>query len=152
MQPGAVTICMSVDCFLDTNVLVYAAAGKESEEAKRQRALVLIEEENFGLSVQVLQEFYVTVCRKIERPLSAEQALEWIEQLEVFPSVLKRCTARILITGSNTLQCGYVIRFKSKIGFSKNKVISCGSTLLDGATDRAEPHRSQFPGALYHLP
>lgn len=78
---------MSVDSFLDTNILVYAAAGKGSDEAKRQRALALIEEENFGLSAQVMQEFYVTVCRKIERPLSAEQALEWIEQLEVFPCI-----------------------------------------------------------------
>ena len=76
---------MSVDCFLDTNVLVYAAAGRGAEEAKRQRALELIENEDFGLSAQVLQEFYVTVTRKIERGLSAERALEWIEQLEAFP-------------------------------------------------------------------
>lgn len=78
---------MNVDSFLDTNILVYAAAGKGSDEAKRQRALTLVEEGNFGLSAQVMQEFYVTVCRKIERPLSAEQALEWIEQLEVFPCI-----------------------------------------------------------------
>lgn len=76
---------MSVDCFLDTNVLVYATASGGEEEAKRQRALELIEKENFGLSAQVMQEFYVTVTRKIAVPLSPDQALEWIEQLEVFP-------------------------------------------------------------------
>ena len=76
---------MSVDCFLDTNVLVYAAAGRGAEEAKRKRALELIENEDFGLSAQVLQEFYVTVTRKLDRELSAEQALEWMEQLEAFP-------------------------------------------------------------------
>ena len=76
---------MSVDCFLDTNVLVYAAAGRGAEEAKRKRALELIENEDFGLSAQVLQEFYVTVTRKLDRGLSAEQALEWMEQLEAFP-------------------------------------------------------------------
>ena len=76
---------MSVDCFLDTNVLVYAAAGRGAEEAKRKRALELIENEDFGLSAQVLQEFYVTVTRKIDRGLSAERALEWMEQLEAFP-------------------------------------------------------------------
>ena len=76
---------MSVDCFLDTNVLVYAIAGGGEEEPKRECALELIEQENFGLSAQVLQEFYVTVTRKIAVPLSPEQALEWIEQLEVFP-------------------------------------------------------------------
>ena len=76
---------MRVECFLDTNVLVYAAAGRDSEEAKRVRALELIEREDIGLSAQVLQEFYVTVTRKVEVPMSAEQALEWIEQFEGFP-------------------------------------------------------------------
>lgn len=76
---------MSVDAFLDTNVLVYAAAGRNSEERKRERALGLIEEEEFGLSAQVLQEFYVTVTRKIDGPLSADRALEWVELLESFP-------------------------------------------------------------------
>lgn len=76
---------MSVDAFLDTNVLVYAAAGREQEAAKRARALDLIDEIDFGLSAQVLQEFYVTVVRKVETPLSPAEALEWIEQLEAFP-------------------------------------------------------------------
>lgn len=76
---------MRVESFLDTNILVYAAAGRDSEEPKRKRALDLIESEDFGTSAQVLQEFYVTVTRKIEIPLSSEQALEWIEQFESFP-------------------------------------------------------------------
>jgi predicted nucleic acid-binding protein len=76
---------MAVESFLDTNVLVYAAAGRGAEEPKRKRALELVEHEDFGLSAQVLQEFYVTVVRKIAKPLSPERALEWIEQLEAFP-------------------------------------------------------------------
>ena len=76
---------MNADCFLDTNVLVYAAAGRETEETKRKLALELIENRDFCLSAQVLQEFYVVVTRKIERPMPAEQALEWIERLEAFP-------------------------------------------------------------------
>ena len=76
---------MNVDAFLDTNVLVYAVAGRGQEAAKRARALRLIEEIDFGLSAQVLQEFYVTVIRKVEVPLSPGDALEWIEQLEAFP-------------------------------------------------------------------
>jgi predicted nucleic acid-binding protein len=76
---------MTVDSFLDTNILVYAAAGLGAEMPKRRRALELIENENFGLSAQVLQEFYVTVVRKIQVPLTPEAAMEWIEQLEAFP-------------------------------------------------------------------
>lgn len=78
---------MSVECFLDTNVLVYAAAGSGPEETKRQQALELIDSADFGMSAQVLQEFYVTVTRKVEVPLSAERALEWIEQFQAFPCI-----------------------------------------------------------------
>ena len=59
--------------------------GPVKDERKRQRALALIESEEFGTSAQVLQEFFVTVTRKAVRPLSAAQALEWIEQLTAFP-------------------------------------------------------------------
>jgi predicted nucleic acid-binding protein len=76
---------MTASVFFDTNVLVYAALGKGKDEPKRQRALELIESEDFGTSAQVLQEFYVTVVKKASRPLSAAQALEWIEQWAAFP-------------------------------------------------------------------
>jgi predicted nucleic acid-binding protein len=76
---------MTVDSFLDTNILVYAAAGRDGEEFKRKRAIELLEKEDFGLSAQVLQEFYVTVVRKARVPLTSEAALEWIELLDAFP-------------------------------------------------------------------
>lgn len=76
---------MSVEAFLDTNVLVYAVAGGDEHAEKRRRSVELIETVEFGLSAQVLQEFYVTVVRKLELPLSPAGALEWIEQLEAFP-------------------------------------------------------------------
>ncbi len=76
---------MSVDCFLDTNVLVYAAGGRDGEESKRNRALQLIADQRFGTSAQVMQEFYVTVTSKFAVPMSAAHALEWIEELGTFP-------------------------------------------------------------------
>ena len=78
---------MNVDSFIDTNVLVYAATRDPESRGKRERALRLIEEQNFALSAQVLQEFYVTVTRKIGTPLPPQQALAWIEQFEAFPCV-----------------------------------------------------------------
>ena len=99
---------MSVDCFFDTNVLVYAAAGRGAEEAKRKRALKLIESEDFGLSAQVLQEFYVTVTRKLDRGLSAEQALEWMEQFEAFPCLaIDNALVRIAAEISERYQIAY---------------------------------------------
>jgi len=76
---------MNARVFFDTNVLVYAAIGSGANEHKRQRALELIDSEDFGTSAQVLQEFFVTVVRKAARPLTPLEALEWIEQLTVFP-------------------------------------------------------------------
>ncbi len=78
---------MKVECFLDTNILVYAAAGRGPEASKMRRALDLISSEDFGLSAQVLQEFYVTVTRKIQVPMTPVEAVDWIENLEVFPCV-----------------------------------------------------------------
>jgi len=99
---------MSVESLLDTNVLVYAAAGRGAEESKRSRAVELVEDEDFGLSAQVLQEFYVTVVRKIETPFSAEQALEWIEQFDAFPCVaVDRALIKIAIEISERYQISY---------------------------------------------
>jgi len=78
---------MSVECFLDTNVLVYAVSSAEHEAAKSRKALELVQTSDFGLSAQVLQEFYVTVTRKIKRPLAPELAVALMDQYRVFPVV-----------------------------------------------------------------
>lgn len=76
---------MAVEAFFDTNILVYAAVGAGKDEPKRKRALELVEAVDFGTSAQVIQEFYVTVMKKAVPPISAPQALEWIEQWTEFP-------------------------------------------------------------------
>ena len=78
---------MSVECFLDTNILVYAVSSAEADAAKRAKALELVQEANFGLSAQVLQEFYVTATRKIRKPLAPALAVALMEQYRVFPTV-----------------------------------------------------------------
>jgi predicted nucleic acid-binding protein len=78
---------MTVEAFLDTNVLIYAAAGRISEAAKQRRALACIEAANFGTSGQVLAEFYTNVTRKPARPLDRSEALDWIEHLAEFPVI-----------------------------------------------------------------
>lgn len=49
--------------FVDTNVLIYAVSGTAEDAAKRSRALDLLSRHDLGLSVQVLQEFYVQATR-----------------------------------------------------------------------------------------
>jgi predicted nucleic acid-binding protein len=78
---------MSVECFLDTNVLVYAVSSSEAEADKSLRALDLVQRSSFGLSAQVLQEFYVTVTRKIRRPIPPDLAVALMDEYRVFPMV-----------------------------------------------------------------
>ena len=58
--------------FVDTNVLIYAHDLDAGQ--KRERAVSILsdlwENENGVISVQVLQEFYVNVTRKIPNPLT----------------------------------------------------------------------------------
>lgn len=69
--------------FVDTNVLVYA--HDDSAGGKRDQARSLLEQlwgsRDGCLSVQVLQEFFVTVTRKIAKPLGPEAAKEIVADL-----------------------------------------------------------------------
>jgi predicted nucleic acid-binding protein len=61
--------------FVDTNVFVYAFDS--DEQVKQARAIELLQASDAGslvTSAQVLGEFYVTVTRKLTRPLSPQQA------------------------------------------------------------------------------
>lgn len=77
---------MSVEAvrqFVDTNVLVYAHDA--SAGTKHARAAELIKELwNSGtgcLSIQVLQEFYVSVTRKVPKPLDGATAAQLVSDL-----------------------------------------------------------------------
>lgn len=72
---------VSVEVFLDTNVLVYAVDTEPSLDEKRARAREIIRCDGFGTSAQVVQEFYVTVTRKLSRPLSPTAAARWVDRL-----------------------------------------------------------------------
>lgn len=72
--------------FVDTNMLIYA--HDRSAGAKHQRAKDLLQNlwqhGNGCLSIQVLQEFYGNITRKVAHPLTAEEATNLIEALSVW--------------------------------------------------------------------
>jgi predicted nucleic acid-binding protein len=80
---------MSDKVFLDTNILVYAYDRSDPEkQAKAQELLTRgIEQENAVISAQVLGEFFVVVTRRIQTPLSAEEAEQVIDLLGILPVV-----------------------------------------------------------------
>lgn len=61
--------------FIDANVLLYAVSTDADEQKKAGRANAILAERDLGLSVQVLQEFYVQATRATrEDPLTHDQA------------------------------------------------------------------------------
>jgi predicted nucleic acid-binding protein len=71
------------DCFVDTNILVYAfdlSAGKKHTIAA-QMVRDCWENETGRLSIPVLQEFFVNVTRKIAAPLNVQTARQMVADL-----------------------------------------------------------------------
>ncbi|GAB6273188.1 MAG: PIN domain-containing protein [Peptococcaceae bacterium] len=69
--------------FVDTNILVYAHDISAGEKHERTKDLIthLWNSGNGCLSIQVLQEFYVTIVQKVARPLRPEMAAQIISDL-----------------------------------------------------------------------
>jgi predicted nucleic acid-binding protein len=76
-----------VGYLLDSNILIYAASANETELKKKTRAIELIDGP-FGISTQILQEFYVTIIRKPDRPLEPTEAWQWIKRFEAQPCIV----------------------------------------------------------------
>jgi len=71
---------MSDRIFVDTNILVYAHDLSAGDRHAKASAVIesLWETETGITSTQVLQEFYITVTRKIKNPLTPAEAREII--------------------------------------------------------------------------
>jgi predicted nucleic acid-binding protein len=72
--------------FVDTNVLLYAISHDPDEQRKAARANELLSAGDVGLSVQVLQEFYVQATRdsRADRVTHA-QAAALVDSFRRFP-------------------------------------------------------------------
>lgn len=98
---------MKSDCVLDTNVLIYAAAGREDEPRKFQIAQRLVAERHFGLSGQILAEFYHAVLRLAVPPGQGEIE-SWIDLLCHYPVVaVDESLVRAAIALSQRYQVSY---------------------------------------------
>ena len=71
---------MAVTHCLDTNVLLYAFSKAPRDGAKARIAREWIAREDWGVSVQVLQEFYVNAVRT-PHELGHDDALAMIEEI-----------------------------------------------------------------------
>lgn len=85
---------MAERVFLDTNVVVYC--HDDSAPEKRARSAEILEgDDQLVVSTQVLQEFYVTVTRKLSRALSETDAERAVQDLAAL-TVVRIDTALVL--------------------------------------------------------
>jgi predicted nucleic acid-binding protein len=103
--PGHATNFMNVDRvreFVDANVLVYAFDSSAGAKQKAAADLLarLWDSGTGCLSIQVLQEFFVTVTRKVPHPLSIEEAADRIREFamwKIFSPVADDVLAAIVL-------------------------------------------------------
>jgi len=74
-----------IDCFLDSNILLYAAAAKKDEPRKFAISYELVLNRNFGVSGQTLAEFCSVARRK--RLLDDRTLDDWLGNLGELPLV-----------------------------------------------------------------
>ncbi len=75
--------------FYDTNVFLYAAMRglPPRDRHKRPIAQALIADDGYGVSGQVLSEFYGNIVKKGPAPFSHDEALEWVKLIAGKPCV-----------------------------------------------------------------
>jgi predicted nucleic acid-binding protein len=80
---------MSVESFVDTNILLYAACGASDFPVKYEGAWKIIADGTYALSGQVLSEFYVNAqkSKNGQVPFSQSEAAGWIHRLSLLPVV-----------------------------------------------------------------
>ncbi len=90
---------MSAFVFLDTNILLYSISSEPAEQQKKAAALKLLSRTDAGLSIQVLQEFYVQATRPtraecLSHELAAGLIRTWT-RFAVQPMTLEVLTAAL---------------------------------------------------------
>ena len=75
----------NTEVFLDTNILLYAALGRDHAGHRWERAREIVLTKDYCTSGQVLAEFYNNATRKGAPPLSSDKAREWVRVVALKP-------------------------------------------------------------------
>lgn len=122
--------------FVDTNILLYAISRDPAEEGKAMIANEIIDGGEIGLSVQVLQEFYVQATRATrEDAISHDAAAGLVEAWSRFP---------VQVTSVEVMRAALATRSRFGISYwdaavlEAARALGCSMVLsedLDDATD-----------------
>jgi len=112
--------------FIDSNILIYAF--DEADHAKHRKAnhtlRELWSEDSGALSVQVLQEFYWNVTRKIRKPLARREARDVVDEYAIWCGT----------TSAQEIKSALHIESQAQISFWDALIIAsaiqCGATRI----------------------
>jgi predicted nucleic acid-binding protein len=123
--------------FIDTNIFVYAHDQSAGEKHTTARDLIrgLWETGNGCLSVQVLQEFYVTVTRKVTQPISTEDAAEILRDLSFWHIHTPNAED---VLGAIDIQRHYKVSFWDAMVIHSAKCLGCKMVWSEDLSDGQE--------------
>ncbi len=108
---------MSDRVFLDSNVWIYAATGKDEYPEKFRRARELMATTDLGVSTQVVGEFANAVqkAKKMRRALTPDETAKWVEQMFVFP---------LVEVDRQIIESALFIQRRYKIGYWDSQIVA----------------------------
>lgn len=133
--------------FVDTNILVYAFDASANTKQTAAKALIerLWDSGTGCLSVQVLQEFFVTVTRKVAKPLAVGEAADRIREFSAW---------KVFAPSADDVLAAIAIQQQSDLSFWDAMIVraaaetQCGvlwtEDLNDGQSIRGVRIRSPF--------
>jgi predicted nucleic acid-binding protein len=126
-----------VPVFVDTNVLVYARDAADPAKHDRAQAWVryLWETGSGRLSIQVLQEFYVTTTRKLRPGLTPEDARADVRDLLAWRPVT---IGAIALEAAWTIEERFGLSFWDALIVAAAQMASCESLLTEDLQHEAQ--------------
>lgn len=122
--------------FVDTNILLYAVSRDPNEADKARRANGILSARDLGLSVQVLQEFYVQATRATRQDaIKHDQAVGLIDAWRRFP--VQEMTVDVMVAAFGT-RSRFGISYWDAAIIEASRALGCAMVLsedLDVGTD-----------------
>jgi len=137
---------MSDNIFVDTNILLYARdASEPAKQAVAARRIdALWEGRNGRLSVQVLNEYFVNVTRKLKPGLPLDEAWDDIEALRVWEPVAMDMP---LLERAYSAQRRYKLSWWDSLIVAAAEAASCTAILSEDL-----PHGARYFGITVENP
>ena len=119
--------------FVDTTILLYAISRDSAEVDKAARANAVLDEGDVGLSVQVLQEFYVQAIRASRPdPLAPEDARLLVDSFRRFP--VQDVTSEV-VTAAMRSHEQYGVSYWDAAILEAARELGCGVVLSEDLSD-----------------